>query len=502
MSKSLLSGTERNFLTRVSRSIFANPFSEERIKADIDIVDVSPSIPYEERLKHIIEVVSGKVNKLIAEGKGDIRKFSGDDRILIENAFLFHIYHQFYSDFDNLILEQIAADDKPCIVNFANNALAQIASRGFPDSEASHYFSIFFQMRRAYHFINRSIIGKSSCIKEFRLNLWNNIFTRDIGLYARYLWNRMEDYSTLLLGETGAGKGVAAAAIGRSGYIPFETVKGYFKESFTRAFISLNLSQFPEQLIESELFGHRKGAFTGAVADYEGVFSVCSPYGAIFLDEIGEVSIPLQIKLLQVLQERVFTPVGSHQSKRFQGRVIAATNRPLQDLRSGKLFRDDFYYRLCSDIITVPPLRSRIDENPEELDYLLNHTLERIIGRPSPELTVKVKNIIHKQIPQNYAWPGNVRELEQCIRRVLIRHSYTVDTLNITDYDFSEQIIHGIKNYSIDARKLLSGYCRMLYNKYGTYEEVAKRTGLDRRTAKKYLEYHAPLNPLSRNGER
>ena len=127
----------------------------------------------------------------------------------------------------------------------------------------------------------------------------------------------------MLLGETGTGKGTAAAAIGRSGYIPFDERQGRFAESFMRGFIALNLSQFPETLIESELFGHRKGAFTGAVEAHQGVLARCSPYGAIFLDEIGDVPVPVQIKLLQVLQERTFCPVGSHEA----GAVSRARHR-------------------------------------------------------------------------------------------------------------------------------------------------------------------------------
>src|SRR5438552_12916529 len=185
------------------------------------------------------------------------------------------------------------------------------------------------------------LIGQSPCMKELRRHLWNNIFTHDVRCYDRYLWNRMEDFSTLLLGETGTGKGTAAAAIGRSGFIPFDEKKGCFAESFTRGFIALNLSQYPETLIESELFGHKKGAFTGAIEAHEGIFSRCSAYGAIFLDEIGEVSASLQIKLLQVLQERTFSPVGSHETLRFRGRVIAATNQPIDHLR--QRIRDDFF---------------------------------------------------------------------------------------------------------------------------------------------------------------
>src|SRR5206468_6388704 len=129
--------------------------------------------------------------------------------------------------------------------------------------------------------------------------------------------------------ETGTGKGTCASSIGRSGFIPFDERRGCFVESFTHGFTALNLSQFPETLIESELFGHRKGAFTGAVEAHEGVLARCSPYGAIFLDEIGDVSVPVQIKLLQVVQERIFCPVGRHEPIRFRGRVIAATNKSL-----------------------------------------------------------------------------------------------------------------------------------------------------------------------------
>jgi transcriptional regulator with GAF, ATPase, and Fis domain len=284
----------------------------------------------------------------------------------------------------------------------------------------------------------------------------------------------------LLLGETGTGKGAAAAAIGRSGFIPFNPNTQKFKESFTRAFVRINLSQYPESLIESELFGHRKGSFTGAIENHEGIFSRCSPCGAIFLDEIGDVRIPVQIKLLQVLQERTFSPVGSHEKFRFKGRVIAATNKSLDRLRREGKFRDDFYYRLCSDLITVPPLRQRIRESSRELDVLVEHLLLRICG---PDLHFPMSEVLKQAPGKNYAWPGNVRELEQAIRRIMLTGKYAGDA----GAEAHEEIplSHAVEAGSLTAKQLVEKYCCDLYDLYGNYGEVARRTGLDWRTVKK-----------------
>ncbi|MCG8565061.1 MAG: sigma 54-interacting transcriptional regulator, partial [Desulfobacterales bacterium] len=277
-----------------------------------------------------------------------------------------------------------------------------------------------------------------------------------------------------------------------SGFIPFDRKRNCFTQSFTRAFSSLNLSQYPETLLESELFGHTKGAFTGAVEDYQGVFDRCSPHGSILLDEIGEIPEHVQIKLLRVLQERAFSPVGSHAESRFNGRVIAATNRPLQDIMDGKVFRDDFYYRLCSDIIEVPPLRTRIQECPHELDDLLNFTINKMTGLKSEKFTQKVKRIIDRRLGKDYQWPGNVRELEQCVRSVLLRRDYRgKETTPRGPATLKEALCQGLGEGTMAVPELLAGYCALLYQTHGTYEKVARITGLDRRTVKKYIQNQA-----------
>jgi transcriptional regulator with PAS, ATPase and Fis domain len=297
----------------------------------------------------------------------------------------------------------------------------------------------------------------------------------------------MEDFSTMILGPTGAGKGTAAAAIGRSGYIPFDPKKNSFVENFTSAFVSINLSQYSETLIESELFGHKKGAFTGAIENYQGVFDRCSPYGAILLDEIGEVSRPIQIKLLQVLQERYFMPVGDHTRRRFRGRVIAATNRPLAQLRERRFLRDDFFYRLCSDIIIVPSLSRRIAEDFNELKVMIDLTVQRILGKSSPDQVNGLHLQIIDQLGKDYPWPGNVRELEQCVRRLLVSNRYTPFQPAV-NLGLDKHLQEGIAKGTIDAQSLISGYCYLLYQRHGTYEAVAKRVQFDRRTAKKHIE--------------
>ena len=487
MKKERLSVEERDFFRTVYHAAFANPFSELRDKLDLKIAGHFPGLTKSESKDVYIREIDMRIKRLEKEGRGHLDSFSGQDRTIIKAVFLFDLFYKFRERFDLLIKDQIRAGDESVLVLFADEAIEMTRKRGIPEESLLHYFAFSYQLRRAFFFISHSLVGNSQCMKTLRRNLWNNVFTNNIDLYDRYLWNRMEDFSTLILGETGTGKGTAAMAIGRSGYIPFDPVKGRFSVSFTRAFSPLNLSQFPEALLESELFGHKKGSFTGAVDDYQGVFDRCSPHGSILLDEIGEVPDHVQIKLLQVLQERSFTPVGSHLKARFQGRVIAATNRSVSAIQGGEVFRDDFYYRLCSDIIQVPPLRERISQDPSELDDLLEFTVQRMTGTSSGEFTTRVKRVINRELGPDYLWPGNVRELEQCVRRVLLRQSYE-GRKPAGKMDIGEKLFNGIKKGEIEVSSLISDYCTLLYQKHKTYEKVAKITGLDRRTVKKYID--------------
>ena len=209
------------------------------------------------------------------------------------------------------------------------------------------------------------------------------------------------DTTVLLEGESGTGKELLARAI---------------HAHSTRArgpFIPVNCGAIPEQLLESELFGHRRGSFTGAVADHRGKFQTAER-GTIFLDEVGELPPPLQVKILRVLQEREIDKIGEPRPTRVDVRVIAATNRNLEQMIANGRFREDLYYRLAVIEIRVPPLRERATEIPLLVDTFLRRHGKRL-GQNRPAVHRDVYSVLNR-----YPWPGNVRELENVIERALV----------------------------------------------------------------------------------
>jgi transcriptional regulator with AAA-type ATPase domain len=469
-----LSAEERQRLTVVRAAAFANPFSQERDELDYKIAGLGRKVPNAQ----LMEAVKEAVGRLL-RGKR-LPAYGGEERALVKAAAMFHWFHRHEATFDRFIAEQVAAGDDSVRCEFGDEVLAELEAFGFSAAEADRVFAIFFQLRRAYYFLARTLAGAGPAMNALRRQLWNNVFTFHAPWYESLLYRRMEDFSTLLLGETGTGKGTVAAAIGRSNFIPYDRGKKKFRESFMQAFVAINLSQFPASLIESELFGHKKGAFTGAVEAHLGVFARGSPHGAIFIDEVGDVEPWVQVKLLKVLQERVFTPVGSREKIRFGGRVIAATNKDVDELRARGEMRHDFYYRLCSDVITVPPLRQRLAEDAGELDLLLAHVVAGLLGDEAAPLLPTIRAHLDRALPRGYGWPGNVRELEQAVRRILHTGTYAGDRAR------TGAPADGAAPAT--AHEVLAAHCRKVYAALGTYEETARAVGLDRRTVKKYVD--------------
>jgi Nif-specific regulatory protein len=206
--------------------------------------------------------------------------------------------------------------------------------------------------------------------------------------------------TVLLRGESGTGKELVARALHR------------FSERSQQPFVKLNCAALPESLLESELFGHERGAFTGAVKTRRGRFELAD-HGTLFLDEIGDISPATQIKLLRVLQERTFERVGGSRSLTVDVRIIAATNADLEEAVRARRFREDLYYRLHVVPIVLPPLRER----KEDIPLLVGHFLQRFNAENRKALKISSPAM---DLIVGYEWPGNVRELENCIERMVV----------------------------------------------------------------------------------
>ena len=207
--------------------------------------------------------------------------------------------------------------------------------------------------------------------------------------------------TVLIRGETGTGKELIARAIHAS------------QQDVGTPFVAVNCAALPANLLESELFGHVRGSFTGATGDRRGRFALAGK-GTIFLDEIGDTTIDLQAKLLRVLQEREYYPVGAERPARTEARVVAATHRNLEALVASGSFRADLYYRLRVIEIEVPPLRERVSDVPLLAQHLTERASEAV-GRLAPVLSREALDLLVA-----HQWPGNVRELENCLTRAMV----------------------------------------------------------------------------------
>src|SRR6202142_298203 len=251
------------------------------------------------------------------------------------------------------------------------------------------------------------IIGRSSVLR------------RVLQMVETVAWG---DSTVLLLGETGTGKELIARAIHNH------------SPRAGRPFVKLNCAAIPTGLLESELFGHERGSFTGAIAQKIGRLEVAHQ-GSLFLDEIGDIPLELQPKLLRVLQEREFERLGSTRTQKVDVRIVAATHRDLEEMILEKQFRSDLYYRLNVFPIHIPPLRER----PEDIPLLVEHFVQQATRRMRKTIDTIPSESVEALI--RYRWPGNIRELENVIERAVILSPGPV--LRLSPLDLKSRIIPG-----------------------------------------------------------
>ena len=500
----LCTGKEREVAEAIGKLDFTNPFLPERTALEKTALgsDYRPHTTLESigaeksrvrfntnRIKeHAVELLTKFRKRLLDK---NLKLIDGDLEIY-ENLVIYYLYELYRSDIKAYFMDKSGkyslADSYK---HFSSDwkYYLQLPERPFETVfTAVKMFEMFFQIRRAFHYIFDFLIGRSAVSSELRASIWQSIFTHDIIRYHRLLYNRMQSITTLITGPSGTGKELVARAVALSQHIPFDEKNLEFTAGSQQLFFPLHLSAMPQTLIESELFGHQKGAFTGAVQNRVGWMETCSEYGTVFLDEIGEVNEAVQVKLLRILQSRTFQRLGDNTERYFKGKLLAATNKNLLDAIEKRKFRGDLYYRLCSDIIDTPTLHEQLGGSERELNNFVQHLAAGIIGHEASEtFAVEATAWIKENLGLEYAWPGNVRELEQCLRNIMIRGSYSIPAPAPHPND-ENHLLRELKECRLTADELLNIYCRNCYKKTGSYLAAAEILDLDRRTVKKRIE--------------
>ncbi len=502
LMKSLMKPEECRFANSIARLSVCNHFLPERIdlerealgsafvegpcaawNVDLDSRGRSPNI---QRLIEKTGAVVEALHQRLRHG-GQLAREEVDG---YEALVHFHLYQRYRSSLESLTLLPDAPRSPVKFYDaFAQDALTylQPTRASAPSSqELAHLFAGLWQVERAFVNIFQNIVGSSPSIARLRASVWESVFTSNFERYRRGLFKSMHQITTLITGPSGTGKELVAQAIAASGYIPFDADKQRVVLDHRALFYALNLAALPSSLLESELFGHKRGAFTGALQDQAGWLEVCPEGGSVFLDEVGEIDAALQVKLLRVLQTRAFHRLGESQARSFLGKLIAATNRDLvTEIQSGR-FREDFYYRLCSDVISTPALWEQLAEAPTDLPRLVRFIARRLVNADQVEaLTVEVVHVVETKLGGRYCWPGNFRELEQCVRSVLVRGRY--DPLAIKPRAPAEALATDLAAGRLTADELLQRYCSIVYAQTHNLEETARRLNLDRRTVKAKL---------------
>ncbi len=296
-------------------------------------------------------------------------------------------------------------------------------------------------------------------------------------------------FPVLITGESGTGKELVARAL--------------HDTSGRAAFVAVNCATLPENLLESELFGHEKGAFTGADREKPGLFEEADG-GTLFLDEVGELPLPLQPKLLRALEEGEIRRVGSTRARRMDVRVIVATNRDLEKEVAEQRFREDLFWRLNVVALHVPPLRERVEDIPLLVEHFLNLSSERTAPKADPLQTVSLRHTVGGEtlrLLQSYPWPGNVRELRNALERAIALSPDSEISIGdlpprIRDGARSAALVAGAVERHLSLRELEREYImEVLRQAGGNKTRAADILGMDRKTL------YRKLNEFGLDGE-
>jgi len=408
----------------------------------------------------------------------------------------FSLFHELIDDLDHMIADDGESSSAPRLLGRIEEGIhrrKRIVGGGRSPlwGNPSHLFSCFYQLRRAFLCLFNDIVGESEPIRNLRMRVWESVFTQDMLSYQQWMHESVGRFPTLVLGPSGSGKEIVARAIGLSRFIPYDSVAGTFASRPKDSFRPVNLSALSETLIESELFGHRKGSFTGAIRDHAGIFETAGSHGTVFLDEIGEVPESIQVKLLRLLQSGEFQAIGGDRPSCYEGKIIAATHRDLgAEMRAGRI-REDFFYRLCGDQVTTVALRDILASSPGEMEGSVHYICRKLFGdEGAGQLSSRVVDTLCSQVPAGYEWPGNFRELEQAVRNVVVRNEYRP----VSRQGSVVSIDRVYEESSVSLEEWNRMYARKAFLNEGSYRAAARRLGVDQRTLKKWAMVAEPVS--------
>jgi hypothetical protein len=535
--KGLLSSTDWAAAEAIAGFFHVNPFVPERValerkvlgarhKEEGPVIRVQPGESREGVLGNVPALFE-RARRIVSEMR---RRIEGghtatrDELRVYEDLVLFCLYNQHMENLEDLVTKSLQRSGWDGKVGFWRDFQKDFehdfhlpAGHELPSRhDARVILAWLFQKERAFTHIYSRIVGGSTPIARLRAAVWESIFTRDIRRYMRSLHRTMADVPTFIVGPPGSGKELVARAIGLSCFIPFDPGTRRFVAGEGESFVPLNKAELfvPLNLatlaphIESGLFGHKKGAFPGAIDDRDGWLKGRSECGAVFLDEIRELGRATQMKLLRVLESRRFQRLGDTEMLEFKGKLIAATRHDFaDDLHEGRL-RHDLYHRLSADRIATPSLAEQLADRPEDLPELVRFIAQKALVKvtddpdelafePAPDndlagmvedLTAEVVTWIERELGRDYAWPGNFRELGQCVRSVMIRGRF--DRLEpprggVGELGPVEELLHDVRGVELTADELLGRYYALAYSRSDeSWTAAGRRLGVDWRTVR------------------
>ncbi|OXU14483.1 sigma 54-interacting transcriptional regulator [Sedimentisphaera salicampi] len=460
-----LTKNELSFISSAFESVFANPFASD--KGDNTLQD---SLPQEELNEKLLQIIK----RLEESGLELVQDFPFQEKGIAEKLFISSSYLRFAGKLSSKACEAFKAES-PLSIDFGSEGLLSLEKHGFEKSKANRIFSSFFQLERAKGCIEDSISGHGRVAEDFRKQLWDCVFSSSFENYINFFSESSVHFPILICSQPGCERTRAAEAAALSGFIGYNEKKQSFKTDMQKLYASADMSGCREDEAESFIFGRGKGAFLWADSPAKGVLDKPSAGGIAFIDGIENLTARLAEKLRLALETGFCSPAGETKRNALESRVFAGLTEDTSQLGSG--------LKMCfAKTLTVPPLRERIDQSRDNLALIASKALEQCTGISNPEAAEKLSEQLIVKGGLEYSWPENERELSCFVKSFLL--SGGEELISESDNSHGKDFLSSRPT----AAKLLSDYCKMLYEEYGSYEQAARTAGLDRRTAKKYIE--------------